>query len=328
MDEILVFCTQQEGKLTRSSFELLGAARGVAQKLNCVVSAVMIDNSNRSSQQNELAAFGADKIYVVKDKDDDQYFSEYYLAVCKYLFNEVEPRLALFVSDSIGREVAPRLAFHANAGIITDCIDFYIDEEKDNRPLVALKPVYGGKAIARMILRESQVLTIREHCFEAIETDDNRQAQVVSIDTELPELTCKIKLVEFLKETTTGVKLEDARVIVSGGRGVGGKEQFQGIEELARVLSGAVGASRAAVDSGWVPPSFQVGQTGKIVAPEIYFAVGISGASQHIAGMSGSKCVVAINKDPDAPIFKFASFGIVEDYKKILPILTEKLKEA
>jgi electron transfer flavoprotein alpha subunit len=241
------------------------------------------------------------------------------------IFNQVTPRLLLFIADTTGRELAPRVAYRINAGIASECINLTISE--DTRQILIHKPVYGGKAIAQMVAKSAQVITLRERCFEPIERDDSLQADTVPIEVDLPDISEGVQLVEFVEEEFTGIKLEDARIIVSGGRGIGGKEQFKEIEELAEIVKGAVGSSRAAVDAGWMPPSFQVGQTGKIVAPDLYIAVGISGASQHLAGMSGSKCIVAINKDPDAPIFRAAQFGIVEDYKKILPGLKAKVKE-
>jgi electron transfer flavoprotein alpha subunit len=325
MDEILIYCGQQENKLTKGSFELIGAAQSIATELNCTISAVLIDDLENSELENELSASGADKIYKIKKPASEQYFPAYCFAACRALMEKIAPRLTLFIADSTGREIAPRLAYQTGSGIITECLDLVVSQE--DKQLTVLKPVYGGKAIAKIIAKQSQVLTIREHCFDPPEKDVSRQAEVITFNETLPEVSTRIRMVDFIQEDTGGIKLEDARVIVSGGRGMGGKEQFEELSQLANALSGAVGASRAAVDSGWVMPSLQVGQTGKIVAPDIYFAIGISGASQHLAGMSGSKCIVAINKDPDAPIFKVADFGIIEDYKKILPLLTAFAKE-
>ena len=325
MSEILVYCSQRNGQITKGSFEALGAARTLSESLECTVGSALIGGEGMDEQVRELAACGARKVYVCADKRLEPYRPEMHLHVLEEIFDQVKPRLLLFIADTNGRELAPRLAYRTGAGIVSECIDLSIAE--GTQEVLIHKPVFGGKAIAQMVSKSPQVVTLRERCFEPLEKDDSRQADTVQIDVELPDISGGVQLVEFVEEEFTGIKLEDARIIVSGGRGIGGKDQFKAIEELAETLKAAVGSSRAAVDAGWVPPSFQVGQTGKIVAPDLYVAVGISGASQHLAGISGSKCIVAINKDPDAPIFKAAQFGIVEDYKKILPGLKDKVKE-
>jgi electron transfer flavoprotein alpha subunit len=325
MSEILVYCSQKNGRVTKAGFEALGAAQALVESLECAVGAVLIGGEGVGEHVQELAAYGAQKIYVCANQHLEPYRPEMHLHVLEEIFNQVKPRLLLFIADSNGRELAPRMAFRIGAGIASECIDLSVTEGTSE--VLIHKPVYGGKAIAQMVAKSPQVITLRERCFEPLEKDDSRRADTVPIDVALPEISDGVQLVEFVEEEFTGVKLEEAQIIVSGGRGIGGKDQFKAIEELAETLKAAVGSSRAAVDAGWVPPSFQVGQTGKIVAPDLYVAVGISGASQHLAGMSGSKCIVAINKDPDAPIFKAAQFGIVEDYKKILPGLKTKVKE-
>ena len=325
MSEILVYCSQRNGRITKGSFEALGAARTLAESIDCTVGSALIGGEGIGEQVQELAAYGARKVYVCADQRLEPYRPEMHLHALEEIFNQVNPRLLLFIADNNGRELAPRLAYRIGAGIASECIDLSIAE--GTQEVLIHKPVYGGKAIAQMVSKSPQVITLRERCFEPFEKDDSRRADTVPIDVELPDISDGVQLAEFVEEEFAGIKLEDARIIVSGGRGIGGKDQFKAIEELAETLKAAVGSSRAAVDAGWVPPSFQVGQTGKIVAPDLYVAVGISGASQHLAGMSGSKCIVAINKDPDAPIFRAAQFGIVEDYKKILPGLKAKVKE-
>lgn len=325
MSEILVYCSQRNGRITKGSFEAIGAARRLADSIDGTVGSALIGGEGIGGQAQELAAYGAQKVYVCENKRLEQYRPEMHLHVLKEIFNQTAPRLLLFIADTNGRELAPRLAYRTGAGIVSECIDLSIADGTSD--VLIHKPVYGGKAIAQMVAKPSQVLTLRERCFEPLEKDDSRQAEIVSINVALPDISDGVQPIDFVEEEFTGIKLEDARIIVSGGRGIGSKDQFKEIEELAETLKAAVGSSRAAVDAGWVPPSFQVGQTGKIVAPDLYIAVGISGASQHLAGMSGSKCIVAINKDPDAPIFRAAQFGIVEDYKKILPGLKNKVKE-
>ena len=325
MSEILVYCSRRNHQITKGSFEAIGAARSLSESLGCMIGAALIGGEGIDEQVRELVAFGAQKVYVCADKGLESYRPEMHLHVLEEIVNRVNPRMLLFIADTNGRELAPRLAYRIDAGIASECIDLSISE--DTREVLIHKPVYGGKAIAQTIANPTQVITLRERCFEPPERDDGLQAEAVQMDVSLPDFEDGVQLVEFVEEAFTGIKLEEARIIVSGGRGIGGKDQFKEIETLAETLKAAVGSSRAAVDAGWVPPSFQVGQTGKIVAPDLYIAVGISGASQHLAGMSGSKCIVAINKDPEAPIFKAAQFGIVEDYKKILPGLKAKVKE-
>jgi len=311
--------------MSKGSFEALGAARCLAESIDCTVGSALIGGEGIGEQAQELSAYGAQKVYVCADQRLEPYRPEMHLHVLEEIFNQVKPRLLLFIADTNGRELAPRLAYRTGAGIASECIDLSIAE--GTQDLLIHKPVYGGKAIAQMVAKTPQVITLRERCFEPLEKDDSLQAETVLMDIALSDVSDGVQLIDFVEEEFTGIKLEEARIIVSGGRGIGGKDQFKAIGELAETLKAAVGSSRAAVDAGWVPPSFQVGQTGKIVAPDLYIAVGISGASQHLAGMSGSKCIVAINKDPDAPIFRAAQFGIVEDYKKILPGLKAKVKE-
>jgi electron transfer flavoprotein alpha subunit len=281
--------------------------------------------SGEEGALEELIAYGAETIYAVKVDEADSFYPEIALYAAEKVCRAVSPRLVLLVADTDGKEVGPRLAYRLSAGIVSECIELEIDST-DNC-VYGLKPVYGGKALARIAAREIQVFTLREHIFEALEKDQGRKGEVKTIGAELPPGIQNIHEIDFIEEEHAGIKLEEAAIVVSGGRGVGGKEQFQKIEELSKIFQGAPAASRAAVDAGWAPASYQVGQTGKIIAPNLYLAIGISGASQHLAGISGSKCIVAINKDPDAPIFRSAQYGIVEEYQKILPILEERIKE-
>jgi electron transfer flavoprotein alpha subunit len=293
--------------------------------LDYTVGSALIGGEGIDEQAQQLAAFGAQEIYISSDSRLEPYRPDMHMHVLEQIFKQAVPRLLLFIADTRGRELAPRLAYRIGAGIASECIDLSLAD--DSQEVLIHKPVYGGKAIAQMVAKSLQVITLRERCFEPQEKDEGRRSDTIPIGLELQEISDGVRLVDFVEEEFSGVRLEDARIIVSGGRGIGGKDQFKEIEELAETLKAAVGSSRAAVDAGWVPPSCQVGQTGTIVAPDLYVAVGISGASQHLAGMSGSKCIVAINKDADAPIFRAAQFGIVEDYKKILPGLKAKIKE-
>ncbi|PIP47799.1 MAG: electron transfer flavoprotein subunit alpha, partial [Chloroflexi bacterium CG23_combo_of_CG06-09_8_20_14_all_45_10] len=228
---------------------------------------------------------------------------------------------------STGRDLAPRLAFRLGTGLSTDCIDLSIDPE--TKLLRQTKPVYGGNAQAIFTCDTMpQVVTIRAKAMSPMERDDSRKGEIIPTKVEIDMAQVRTKVTEKVKEEVTGVKLEDAPVIVSGGRGIGCPEPFKTtLKELADVLHGAVGASRPPADNGWVPEALHVGLTGKIVAPDIYIAIAISGASQHIAGCSGSKNIIAINKDPEANIFREAKFGVVGRYEEVIPAFTKKLRE-
>jgi electron transfer flavoprotein alpha subunit len=232
----------------------------------------------------------------------------------------------LLPGDSLGRDLAARLAFRLKAGVVTDVIEIEMgDSEKMPR---FTRPAYGGKATAVIVpKRFPVVVTLKPRTFDPAPPAGEGKTKEIPVEISLDPAQARIRMVERVEEETTGVKLEDARAVVSGGRGLGGPEGFTLLVELARVLKGAVGASRAATDAGWVPSSMQVGQTGKTVSPDLYIAVGISGATQHVAGITGAKTIVAINADPEAPIFKVAHLGIVGDYKAILPPLIAKCRE-
>lgn len=323
MCEILVFCRIKEGKITRNSLEAIGAGRGIANSTGKSLGAIVSFTEGEESLFDEIIAHGVDKIYAQKVEIKNRYYPEIGLSVAENICKEVRPKLILFVADIEGREIGPRLAYRIGAGIVSEVIDINFQSEKE---VSLIKPVYGGKALARIRAKDHQVVTLREHAFSAPEKNTERKGNVKFFDFKIDSNRFSIKQINFIEDKYSGIKLEEAQIVVSGGRGIGGKEEFKEIEKLAKILNGAPGASRAAVDSGWAPPSYQVGQTGKIIAPNLYIAIGISGASQHLAGMSGSKCVVAINKDPDAPIFRVAKFGIVEDYKRITPILNEEIQ--
>jgi len=325
MAEILVFCRIKGGQPTRNSLEGLGAGSQLAAALGKSLGAIVTFQTGEEAALNELIAHGAQTVYAVRCDAAGGYYPEYGLHAAETVCRDVGPRLVIFVADTVGREIGPRLAHRLDAGIVSECIDLEADGSSGR--VHGLKPVYGGKALARFAARELQVFTLREHAFGALDRDDARQGEIRTFEVEMPEGAGSIREIEFVEEKHAGIKLEEADIVVSGGRGIGGKDQFQEVEELSQIFGGAPAASRAAVDAGWAPPSYQVGQTGKIVAPNLYLAIGISGASQHLAGMSGSKCIVAINKDPDAPIFRVAQFGIVEDYRNVVPILKDRAKK-
>jgi electron transfer flavoprotein alpha subunit len=233
----------------------------------------------------------------------------------------------LLGQTDMGRDLAPRLAARLGGGLAMDCIDLRIDPE--TKLMLQTRPVFGGNAYAVMITPSArpQMATVRPKTMSPLERDDSRQGEVLSIDIDIEESMIKAEIIETVKEEVTGIKLEEAEVIVTGGRGIGNAEGFALLRELAGLLGGAVGATRAACDEGLTPATMQVGQTGKIVSPNLYIAVALSGAVQHLAGCSGSKHIVVINTDPDAYIFKAGEWGIVADYKAVLPAFIEKCRE-
>ncbi len=305
--------------------ELLAAGQSAANAMGeelCV--ALLGDTVDAPAQQ--AIAHGAQKVYAVTSPALSVYHADLYLAALESLCRAVSPRVVLVSRTAEGRELAPRLAFRLGVGLAQDCLEVSVDEA--SKTLLANRPVYGGNAIAVVSCEHTpQVAAVRPKAYEPTEMDNSLQGQVISFPVDLHESQARTRVVETVREESEGVKLEDARVVVSGGRGLGGPEPFAGLEDLARLLGGAVGASRAAVDSGWVPASYQVGLTGKAITPDLYITVAISGASQHMAGCSGAKCIVAINKDADANIFKDARYGVVGDWETVLPALTEAVRE-
>jgi len=239
---------------------------------------------------------------------------------------QAAPQIILLGQTSIGRDLAPRLAFHLKTAASLGCLELAIDPQ--SKLMLQTKPVYGGNALA-VFTTESfpQIATVRAKTMTPLEPDPSRKGEVVKVDAALDPSTIRTKVLEKVAEKVEGIKLEDAEVVVCGGRGIGGAEGFAQLEELAKMLKGAVGATRPPCDNEWVPAGAQIGLTGKIVAPELYIAVALSGSSQHMSGCSGAKTMVAINKDPEANIFREARFGLVGDWKKALPAFTEKLKE-
>ncbi|RLC93316.1 MAG: electron transfer flavoprotein subunit alpha [Chloroflexi bacterium] len=314
-----------EGKLAAITGELLGCGRKLADTLGEELSAVLVGSGVKGLAQEAIAQ-GADKVYVVDDPLLQNYQPDVYVAAVEKAVKQVMPKILLMGQTSVGRDLAPRLAFRLDTVLSMDCVDLDIDP--DSKLLLQTRPVYGGNARAIFTTdRMPQMATVRSKAMSALEPDASRQGEVIEVPAEIDESVVRVRFVEKVKEEVAGVKLEDAPVVVSGGRGMGGPEGFQQLEELARLFKGAVGSTRPAVDNGWVPSTTQVGLTGKIVTPDLYIAVALSGSSQHMAGCSGAKTIVAINKDPEANIFREAGFGIVGDWKQALPAFKEKVKE-
>jgi electron transfer flavoprotein alpha subunit len=323
--EILFLAEIADGGLHRSALELSALSRRLADELNGLASALLIIGAGSQDLASDLISYGADRVYVVEDDPFQQYQPEAYTMAIESVCQEVNPDLLLFGHTLHGVDLAPRLAWKLKAGLATDSVEFKIDP--DSKRFSALRPVYGSKGLALMTsLSKPLIATLRSKAVSPAERDDTRTGETVPMHVNLDSTALRIKYIERVKEESEGPKLEDAEVVVSGGRGLGRAENFALLEELARHLGGVVGGSRVAVDNQWLPSSRQVGLTGTMVSPRLYIAVGISGATQHMAGCASSQYIVAINKDPDAPIFQRAHFGVVADFKQVLPTIIELCK--
>ncbi|MFB3120171.1 MAG: electron transfer flavoprotein subunit alpha/FixB family protein [Stenotrophomonas maltophilia] len=322
---VLVLGEAGGGQLSGTSQEILAAGRKIADDLGEELAIGLLGDTLEGAAQ-EAISYGADHVYAVTHPLLAQYQVELYLAAMETISREINPSVILIGRTNEGRELAPRLAFRLGVGLAQDCLEVAVDPT--NRKLLANRPVYGGNAVAVISCNYSpHIAAVRPKVYEPLEPDSSRQGHVTSFPVDLDDSLARTRVVNVVKEEAVGVKLEDAQIVVSGGRGLGGPEPFKDLEELAKLLGGAVGASRAAVDSGWVPAAYQVGLTGKTITPDLYITIAISGASQHMAGCSGAKVIVAINKDPEANIFKEARYGVVGDWEKVLPALTETIRE-
>ena len=322
---VMIFIELVDGKLSAIAKELLGAGRKLANELKEELSAVAA-GSGVENAAAEAIAFGADKVYVVDAALLKDYRTDAYVTVVEKVVKQANPRILLLGQTTIGRDLAPRAAARLATAAVLDCIALDIDAA--TKQLLMTKPVYGGNARAIYSMETlPQIATVRAKAMAALEPDAARKGQVVAVDAGLDPAAIKTTVLQKVVHEAEGIKLEDAAVVVAGGRGIGGPEGFKQLEALAKVLKGAVGATRPPCDAGWVPDTIQIGLTGKIVSPDLYLAVALSGASQHLAGCSGSKNIVAINRDPEANIFKEARFGVVGDWKKIIPAFQAKVKE-
>ena len=322
---VLVYCETVDDKLASISMELMGAGNRLSKELGQDLNAVLI-GSNISELASEVIAYGAKKVYIVDDPLLKDYVTDAYLQVMDKIIRKTLPQIVLLGQTQIGRDLTPRLAFRLNTAAIMDCIALDIDPAT-NRILMT-KPVYGGNALAVHVCEcEPQIATIRSKVMSPPAKDVNNRGEIVIIPAGIDQASVRTRILDRKVETSAKIKLEDAQVIVTGGRGIGGPDGFKQLEELANILKGVVGATRPPCDNKWVPDTMQIGLTGKIVSPELYIAVALSGSSQHISGCSGSKTIVAINKDPDANIFKVAHYGIIADWKKVLPVFINKVKQ-
>ena len=324
--DVWIFAEQKDGKIQSITYELLGEGRKLADQLKMRLAAVLLGHNMRESA-GELISRGADVVYIA-DRPELAYFQdESYAATLIELVGRHKPCIILCGATTIGRSLVSRVAVTVKAGLTADCTGLAIDPETKN--LLQTRPAFGGNIMATIITpnHRPQMATVRHKVMKEAPVDANRKGQVLIEEIAAGILKCRAARVKFMPEVETTMNIAEANIIVSGGRGLQAPENFSLVRELAEVLGAGVGSSRAAVDAGWIPYSHQVGQTGKTVCPKIYFACGISGQIQHLAGMSSSDVIVAINKDPEAPIFKYATYGIVGDLFKVLPALTGEFKK-
>ncbi len=320
---VWVYVEENKGEVASVSLELIGKGRELADELGCELAAVVFCEPG-SFRAEELIKRGVDKVYLVEDTVFAIHDEECYATMLEMLVRKYKPEILLAGATLWGRSVIPRLAVKLRAGLTADCTGLSIDTE--NRLLLQTRPAFGGNIMATITCpsHRPQMATVRHKVFPYPPLNGSRNGEII-VEKAPNNLKPRVKLVERIEELEAVINIADADIIVSGGRGLGSKENFKLIWELAQKLGAAVGASRGAVDLGWCPYTHQVGQTGKTVAPKLYFAIGISGAIQHLVGMQSSKCIIAINKDPNAPIFKVSHYGIVGDLFEVVPELIKKL---
>jgi electron transfer flavoprotein alpha subunit len=323
---ILVSGEWNEDGLQSSTAELLAVGRSLASVSGVEVSVAVLGSVPESVSQ-EAISLGADSVYVLRDPLLNEGGLDAAVAALAAICRQTGPEVVLFAKTAVGSEAGPRVAFRLGVGAAQDCLE--VEADADSNRVVVTRPVYGGNAMARLRFpgTDPQVIIVRVKAYEPLTADATRQGRVVPVDVSLDPEVVKSRQVETVKAEAAGVRLEDASVVVGGGRGLGGPEPFEQLEELAKLLGGAVGASRAVCDAGWLDHGYQIGLTGKTITPDLYITVGISGASQHMAGCSGAKHLIAINKDADSNIFKAASLGVVGDWKTVLPSFIETVRE-
>lgn len=324
--DVWVFVEKKNNQIKGVSFELLGKAKQLSQKLKEKTGAVLLGD-DVAPFCKELAVYGADKIYLAQHPSLGEYNTDIYSSIIAGLVSKYKPSIVLYPATKMGRDLAPRLAALLETGLTADCTGLDI---KDGQ-LLQSRPAFGGNIMADIICpgRRPQMATVRPNVIKKLSPENEKEPLVINIPVQPKFEGIRAVVKESLKTLQDEEKsIEETNVIVSGGRGLGSKDNFKLLEELAKVTGGAVGASRAAVELGWRPKSCQVGQSGKTVSPDVYVAVGISGAIQHLVGMRESKIIVAVNKDPEAPIFNVADYGIVGDLHKVVPVLTEEFQRA
>jgi electron transfer flavoprotein alpha subunit len=321
---VWIFCEVRHGALQPTAFELLHVAKGLAATLNEKIAAVII-GANVSTHAQSLIDHGADKVYVIEHPSLDNFVDEVYTQALVKLIKQEKPNKLLMPASTIGRSFGSRVAIAADTGITADATELKIDPATGM--LHASRPSFGGNLMATILCQKHrpEMATVRPMSFPRAEKQEGRQGEIVKVPFDPAQVKQRTRFVRFEKGEAEGVDIQAAEIVVSGGRGVGGKDGFKPVEDLAKVLGAAVGASRAAVDAGWIPYRHQVGLTGRTVRPKLYIAAGISGQIQHLAGMRSSETIVAINKDPECPMMKLASLSVEGDLFEILPLITQEL---
>jgi len=324
---VWVFAEQRDGELQKIALELLGEGSRIATKLGMELTAVLLSGDKTDDLVKELVAYGADKVIVAESPLLTHFSTDGYAKVICELANERKPSIIFVGATYLGRDLGPRISARLTTGLVADCTSLDIDPENSN--LMMTRPAFGGNLMATIVCGDHrpQMATVRPGVFEKLEKDVNRTCPVEKVTVNLTAADIRTNTTEVIKVAQVLADIADANIIVSGGRGVGAKENFAVLETLAELLGGVVGGSRAAVEAGWVDKSLQVGQTGKTVRPNVYIACGISGQIQHLAGMSESDYIIAINKDASAPIMQVANLAIAGDYAKILPEMIAKITE-
>lgn len=321
---VLVVVEQRNGAIRKVSWEVLSEGKRLADQLGHEMAAVLMGGEGISAFGEDLGQWGASRVFVAEHDELAQYRTNPYTRVVVDVARQMDPQIILLGASSTGKDLAPRVAARLGVGLLSDCVGF----ELQNGTLVGRRPMYAGKLYAYVACKAvPQIATARPNVFPKAEPNPTGKAQVLKVSPEFDELDTRCKVLELREEASGRPDLTEAEIIVSGGRGMKGPENYPMLETLADLLGGTVGASRAAVDAGWRPQSDQVGQTGKVVTPNLYIACGISGSIQHLAGMGTSKIIVAINKDPDAPIFQKADYGVVDDLFKVVPPLIEEVRK-
>lgn len=333
---VYVFAQQVDNVVNSIAFELIGKGRDLAEDLGCEVTAVLV-GSNVKGLADELAEYGADRVIVVDDPELKEYRTEPYAHALASVINKYKPEIFLVGATAIGRDLGPRVSARIHTGLTADCTQLDIGDfplnpipgrEQKHNQLLMTRPAFGGNTIATIACPDfrPQMATVRPGVMQKRERQVGVKANVEEFNPGFTPNQNYVEILEVVKAVSETVDIMDAKILVSGGRGMGSAENFKILEDLAEVIGGTVSCSRAVVDAGWKPKDLQVGQTGKTVRPNVYFAIGISGAIQHLAGMEESDIIIAINKDETAPIFDVADFGLVGDLNKIVPALTEKLR--
>ncbi|MGL5651423.1 MAG: electron transfer flavoprotein subunit alpha/FixB family protein [Paraclostridium sp.] len=321
---VMVFVEQRSGKIQNVSLELLGKGRELADKINSKLSAVLLGH-NIENLSEELIQYGADEVVYVEDENLDVYLTSTYTKALTEVINKKNSDIVLVGATTIGRDLAPRVSATIGTGLTADCTSLEIDEE--NQGLLMTRPAFGGNIMATIICpnHRPQMSTVRPGVMKKLEKDITRTGNVEKIDVKFLEDYKNVQVLKYVKENIKKVNIEDAKVLISAGRGIGSKENMDALYELADLLGAEVSASRAVVDAGWIDKSRQVGQTGKTVRPDVYIACGISGAIQHLAGMEESEYIIAINNNSDAAIFEVADLSLVGDVNKVIKNLIQEL---